>query len=494
MKYKSLLFFLVILLFLFNSIAIPQYIPRLFFKKKISFKNEYIEYKVKKGEWLYKILRSYNIPENQLPLVVKIIKKLNPHIKDLSNLEANQILRIPKIYTKYKTLNYLKKYKYKPKTYRVRKGDNVVKILRNISGVPTKLIFNEYLTIFRLLNPTVDVNNIQTGTKVKVPIPLHPVKNFYPGALKPIKTQKNNKFLTKKRNRSKNKIHSPKKTFTNSIDPKKTLITILQNLGFGVAPGLKAYFPQADGSWLEIDLTKNILLTLTSHKKVLLSLEDYFQEGLKYPFKVIKVSSWNPSEILLQLNKNYPSLVKLWPKNQTFIFNNTNFSTEIKADFVVKIKNKIFTIIFLDKKASTDNMNIVYSFLKNIGVNVLYLKNDDIKQTIEKIKCKLINPKLIYVPTIVEKDILKFIKKKYIPKQKHKNILSYLRKNKIIVKKRIGFYIFRDKDKFIKLYSYLIVIRDKFSSKNKSIYIYRGNNPYISTLLHLNGYKVYILQ
>ena len=83
--------------------------PHLLFKKSVVVK----EYKggavyseprtIKKGEYLWKILREYyNLPNRKIAFYCKIAKSINPSIKDINQLKPNQNMFVPYKYEKGK--------------------------------------------------------------------------------------------------------------------------------------------------------------------------------------------------------------------------------------------------------------------------------------------------------------------------------------------------------------------------------------------------------
>ncbi len=93
---KVILFLVIFLILDLTLYAAPS---ALFFKKNIktSHKKKYIKYRVKKEDYLYKILRKINIPYEYFPVFIKEIKRINSHIKNVNQIYAGQVLKIPVI-------------------------------------------------------------------------------------------------------------------------------------------------------------------------------------------------------------------------------------------------------------------------------------------------------------------------------------------------------------------------------------------------------------
>lgn len=466
MRNKLLLFFTLFSL-IFTPLLWGKKLPRLFFSKKVTLTPENLfKYKVKKGEWLYKILREQNIPEDKIPHLIKIIKKLNPHIKDLSNLKENETLIIPKAYLKTKTPSYLKKYKYKKLSYVVKPGDNVVKLLREKAGLPDKLIFNEYLTIFKILNPNLDINRLEIGDKVNIPIPIEKVE----------------KELNKKLISSKSIITSfPQNKIKSQDYQKKNLELILKSLGFIITPGLKAYFPQKNGEWIYIDLKENILINTPWNSKILITLKKQHLKNKNLPYQVIIVPSFNPEQVIEMLAVKNKEEMKIWKSNENFIINKSEYSLEIKPQKLIKIKNKLFAIFILEKNIP-NNLNLIKSFLNKFTIETIFLERKDSKKIV-KIDINTLNPNYLFIPSVNSNNITQVLNINPNISSKTPLNLDYLISKNILEKKRINCFLLQEKNEYIKLYIDVL--------KHKNIVILKEKNPFISTFLSLNNYKVY---
>jgi len=425
-----------------------------------------IKYKIKKGEWLYKILREQNIPERKIPHVVKIIKKINPHIKDLSNLKENDILLIPKIYIKQENYSYLKKYKYKKSFYTVKRGDSVVKILKDKVGIPEELIFNEYLTIFKTINPNLDINKLEIGDKINIPIPLNLTQKQH---LKPLPSLLDTNIRQKEIN----------KKLSDNYD-KQNLELILKEMGFLITPGLKAYFPQENGEWIYIDLKENILVNTTWGDKILLTLSKNKSKEKNFPYTIIKLPSFQLSQAIDIISFKNPKHIKIWKSDDNFIINKYNYSLEIKSDKLLKIENNIYAIFILENNIP-NNINLVQSFLDSLNLKTIFLKKENNK--ISKINTNKFNSNYLYIPSVNPQNILSILKIKDY-KLPPNRALDYLKEKNILSKEKVSLTIFENKNTYIKLYADVL-------KSSQNIFVLEEDNPFISTFLLLNNYKVY---
>jgi len=481
---------LIIILLSNVSGSYAQKLPRLFFVKKIPFNFKYIKYKIKEGEWLYKILRKLNIPEDKFSLVTKIIKKANPQIKDLSHLEKGQIILIPKIYTKYQTSSQaLKKYKhYTIQKYKVHPGDTAANILRTISQLPDDLIFNEYLHLLQQINPQVDLNNIEVGTILKVPIPQ--LAQNQTNASQTLASNlsaldQNQTTFSKFSNKTKSTTpptitrtevttfpltnqNVAQKKKNNFLSNKEISARILARLGINVMPGTKAYFPQKDGTWIKIDLDQNMII-YHKNKRIILTQE---LNHPAYPFLSYYVQSWKLSPILSIVSQEFADY-KLWPQTQPFLLNQNRFALEIKPLFIIKNK-QFFAIFKYETSQQMLDLNLIYSFLKNLRITAIFIYKHQI------LTCDLIGPQTIYTPKISHEKITP--------------IIQAISKNEVkLERKRIPLTIFKAQKQYVRIYAEFITIPGDLIGKNspKKIYLYPANNAFIPALYSLKGFKVY---
>jgi len=93
----SRILFIIFLFISFTNSAISS--PPILFFKKIIYKKQnaitFFEYEVKKGEYIYSILKSLKIPKEKFGYIINEIKKLNPQIKDINKLRVGEEIKIP---------------------------------------------------------------------------------------------------------------------------------------------------------------------------------------------------------------------------------------------------------------------------------------------------------------------------------------------------------------------------------------------------------------
>lgn len=149
---------------------------RLFFEKNIAVERQPgEEHVVKQGEWLFKILESKGYSASEIQTLLPGIQTLNPHIPDMNRLMPGQVIQIPDISAQAPAVKVRPKPTTTPGAYEkmpyvVRAGDTLVQILQ-AQGVPTKLIFSQYMDLFLELNPNVpDTNTLRVGQEIILPV------------------------------------------------------------------------------------------------------------------------------------------------------------------------------------------------------------------------------------------------------------------------------------------------------------------------------------
>jgi hypothetical protein len=171
---------LILALCFLTSITRPGFSEkplRLFFEKKIDVEAKPGEdHIVQEGEWLLKILQQKGYSGSQIQQLIPGIQALNPHIPDVNRLKPGQMIQIPEnSFTpnpppQAKKPAPLPPASYEKMPYVVRTGDTLVQILQ-AKGVPTRLIYSKYMSLFMELNPDIpDGNSLRAGQEVILPV------------------------------------------------------------------------------------------------------------------------------------------------------------------------------------------------------------------------------------------------------------------------------------------------------------------------------------
>ncbi|HOO37573.1 MAG TPA: LysM peptidoglycan-binding domain-containing protein [Deltaproteobacteria bacterium] len=125
-------------------------------------------YKVQEGDTLWKIfLKDFEAKSEDMPYLYKQFRELNPRIKDLNHIRAGQKVIIPRMPQQGQEMSVKAA---SPEVFVMKRGQHLAMVLREIYGLPDRLIFNEYLNLIKELNPEIeDLNHVEPGQKIKMP-------------------------------------------------------------------------------------------------------------------------------------------------------------------------------------------------------------------------------------------------------------------------------------------------------------------------------------
>lgn len=125
-------------------------------------------YRVQEGDTLWKIfLEHFSARTEDMPYLYKEFRELNPRVKDLNHILAGHKLIIPRMPDQAGEMSVKAA---SADVYVMKRGQHLAMVLRQVYGLPDKLIFNEYLNLIKELNPDIeDLNRVEPGQKIKMP-------------------------------------------------------------------------------------------------------------------------------------------------------------------------------------------------------------------------------------------------------------------------------------------------------------------------------------
>jgi len=375
---------LILALCFLTSITTPGFSEkplRLFFEKNIRVEQKPgDEHIVKQGEWLYKILESKGYSAKQIQGILPDIKTLNPHIPDINQLMPGQVIQIPEASSAADSgirrpppLASPKSYEKMP--YVVRTGDTLIQILK-AQGVPTSLIYSQYLDLFLELNPEIpNSNTLRVGQEIILPVANQAEKVTAPAprpapsaqASKPEQTVvtqaapnqaapvRNGPAPTQPRQKppeplvpappptpaaglpeatpassditdiTGNSDNAEQSGATNATAEKKRapvsglpfVKTVLEQMRFKFLPGDESMFPLPGSEWLVVKMSETPLLDAPWGEKVLFcpvpKNAQWIGNANKLGMKVCTISPrWSLQEVLEKLSSTFPKHFRLW--------------------------------------------------------------------------------------------------------------------------------------------------------------------------------------
>jgi hypothetical protein len=391
---------LILALCFLTSITSPGFSEkplRLFFEKNIAVERQPgEEHVVKQGEWLFKILESKGYSASEIQGMLPGIQTLNPHIPDMNRLMPGQVIQIPEISSTAGSVVARPKPKTPPGSYEkmpyvVRAGDTLVQILQ-AQGVPTKLIFSQYMDIFLELNPDVpNTNTLRVGQEIILPVtsmderpqpaappreaapsqaqtvtakPMTPtVATAQPGPVQaarqpasPLISPTPQPPPTPPRAQPAPEVppaapsaaqsaglsdagNATATTAKNERTPRTGLPlvkTVLEQMRFKFVPGDESMFPLSGSQWLIVKMQETPLLEAPWGGKILFcpvpKNAEWIQNANKLGMKVCAISPrWDLQEVLEKLAASFPRQFRLWGAGQDLVLSRNGVGVTLQS-------------------------------------------------------------------------------------------------------------------------------------------------------------------
>ncbi len=387
------------------------------FEKDISMhKEDLLRYEVRENEHLYQIMRSFGLNNEQIAHLMPEIRKLNPHIENLSRLEPGQKLVLPVLESSRKAVSkQMERWKAEPIQAKVRAGESLVSMLRRIGKVPHHLIFNEYLNLFRDLNPDIqNIDRLKPGQSVTLPVYSPQATNKTNNGTKQLKRESAGGKDTKKgsgkastsvqtKNPSKEKSVSKQAVEDKKKEKKDEkhdgpnplqarCLSALEVLGLKEIEGESMFLPKKDGNWLRIDLQATPVIKGYSGQKILFSEKKHVnrwkRELANTDIAVCPAFDWNINKILEWVGNKSGKAVHIWKHERPFSVSLGDLSLEFKADLIAKIRGRGLHIVNFVSSLERSTGDMVQNLLRSLGIaysEFLIRKSSDIRSTFEKL-------------------------------------------------------------------------------------------------------------
>lgn len=395
-------FFLFILVpCLLTSLGTPGFSEkplRLFFEKDTTSNQvESKQYKVKDGDYLFKILLKHGYTNEEIYKILPSIQQNNPHIPDMDRLLPGQNLYIPRPQSKQNIKNPESNQKKEQsdskssiqKPYIVRSGDTLVSMLHQ-QGIPGNLIFSKYMQIFQEQNPGIrDINDIREGQNVILPVPseLHDAKgsaaetnastatdqaNSTPfGALTGPSTDTGTSMLAQigkflplsatpapnapplvDSTQSAAPVNDVDARNETNMEENRTPLTgfpyvknVLGEMRFTFASGDEELYPLPDNGWLQVKLNETPLLTTPWGEKIILcpapKNSEWIDKAKRLNMRICSVSAdWSLPDVLDRLAATFPEQIRIWEAGQDLALSRNSLGLTVKAPSMVIIQHR----------------------------------------------------------------------------------------------------------------------------------------------------------
>lgn len=132
---------------------------------------EAAQYRVKYGDTLRKIfLKDFHALPEDLPGLYRKFRQYNPGVRNLDRILPDKKISIPEIPRRKKATKAALVSKDNNDFYVIKKGQHLAMILREIYGLSDDLIFHEYLSKIKQLNPHIEnLDLLVAGQKIRLP-------------------------------------------------------------------------------------------------------------------------------------------------------------------------------------------------------------------------------------------------------------------------------------------------------------------------------------
>jgi hypothetical protein len=419
-----------IILLLAASRALPLHSapPRIVFDKEIPLEQEkgIFKYKVRKGEYIYSILRSLKVSETSLPRMAQKIEKLNPHIEDPDRIEPGQTLYLPQSLKQEsgggnRTRPAGPARPAEPSenpepsgaggsvgpittvTHRVRPGESVADILRQKAGLGDDRIFFEYLNIFRKLNPHIkNVDILEVGQIVTVPLPAKRPRSRLASAspsrgrnaavgetatrLPPSNATKQDNATDSSSSQAlrPKRIPAPRKPSPQAGN-KAMALAMLRKMGFRFAPGREILYPFGRSQWIQINLQRMPLANPPWQGSSII----FVPESLKYKVDVSELEKaglsvcqvdrkWSLDTVFQRLERTCGERMLFWDKGHELILSGDENVLELKAEFQLVVKTGQGKEYYLFHTAGEDARppsKFLFGYLERRNVHLYVLES-----------------------------------------------------------------------------------------------------------------------
>lgn len=369
---------------------------RLYFEKNIPAETESEQdhrHTVQQGEWLFKILAAKGYTVADMPKVISLIRAMNPHIPDINHLRPGQVLQLPepsRVSHLVSTAAQVNQDDYTAIPYVIQPGDTLVQVLQ-AHGVPSTMIFSQYMNLFLTLNPDVpDTNTLRVGQEVTLPVVKGAVEQRPPLIPPPVilrpelgRTIAGQDFSPTGQGGAPDgqgsageaSANATQGTFSMSesgqsprqpapfsvapatrmtavlesnatapdIKPERTprlglplVRSILQQMQFAFTPGDEVMYPLPGGDWLHVKLFETPLLTAPWGEKILLcpvpKTEQWLSKAQTLGMTVCAVSPrWSVQDVLEKLAAASPKHLRLWDPSRELVLSRGDIGLTLQA-------------------------------------------------------------------------------------------------------------------------------------------------------------------
>lgn len=344
----------------------------------------YERYTVKKGDYIWKLLRKRGLLEKEdLSELLTVLKKINPSLTNLDLIHPGETVLIPlniipvKGYGKVRevgeesALDVTSLEGMEFENYVVRPGDTLTKIVRNRFDIPPELFFENYLQLMQKLNPNLtNPDLIYPNQMIRLPI-------YSPEIIAmPIKAE-----VEGEEAKERSFVESPDTTQSRAL--KRDLKGIFNQMGQEWVDTGEQYIPLKSGGQVNLKAESFPVLNLTTGRRLIVDMKGDLPEDIS---RIIE-ADWEDYKVVhLATNDTLRTAVDK-------ILTACNFHTLVRAGDYFKVRgevdiaiagdwaiipqkgegdipDKIITLTFIGNRAE-QTPRMVIEYLKKLGVTVI---------------------------------------------------------------------------------------------------------------------------
>jgi len=416
--------------------------PKLYFQKDISPENkERYAYRIEKGDHVYDILRRFKIPSGKRPRLLERTRELNPHIADLDRVEPGQIVYFPRSVKEHSAFTVPEVPDFQspvPTTrYTVQPGEHLGRILRRKVGLPDRLIFDEYLALFRKLNPGIqNPDRLKVGQRITLPLPPERERGDMArlsgnrGTDAPSKEREQSPRPEDRENKARDGAASsgpsrnsstaakaqpptepernspergeesrvternPSETKDKDQGQRRLILEMLRTMGFSPSGEGKILYPSSGSGWVHIDLDRTPILEAPWGQSLLLVPEQHATSLIRRKTEKSDLlpcrikGTWPPVDVFQSLQEATGSRFIFWSPGENLILNLPSLVLELRGrfQFVIKEGGEARYHVFFRGPLEEREAGLLAGFLQQQGVRLYTISQSDSSREISRIR------------------------------------------------------------------------------------------------------------
>ena len=351
-------------------------------------------YRVKEGDYIYKILRQRGLVKRpDFPELISLLKSMNKSLTNLDLIHPGQTILIPLNITPLERYVGAGDFPKEPtmavfslkdidfENYVVKPGNSLTKIIQGKYNLPTEDLYNEYLNLVQKFNPTLkNLDLIYPNQVIRLPI-------YSPQIVRmPIKAQKTKKIKTASRAErieavpKETKISAAKDT---TISLRKKLGDIFNQMGEEWIDTGEQFIPLSSGGQINLKAESFPALNLRNGRKLIIDIKNELPEDISRlieadweDYRVVSLAT--SDNIIAAMDKilaasDYHKILK---SGEQFTIGG-DIDISLAGDWVIiphrgkrDITDKI-AVITLINNPSERTPGMVRAYLKKLGVKVI---------------------------------------------------------------------------------------------------------------------------